>query len=50
MDKCDKCESKATIRIEGYLYAHIVCSLHASKIAESLGATPSEVENMRAYA
>ena len=35
--KCDKCENEATIRVEGYLYAHIVCSYHAGKIAEGLG-------------
>jgi len=50
MTKCDKCNDSATIRVEGYLYAHYLCSLHASKLAGSLGATPSEVERMRAYA
>ena len=50
MTKCDKCNDSATIEVKGYLYAHYLCSLHASKLAGSLGATPSEVERMRAYA
>ena len=50
MYECDKCDDSATIEVEGYLYAHYLCSLCASKLAGSLGATPSEVERMRVYA
>jgi hypothetical protein len=50
MPTCDKCDDRATIRVEGYLYARYLCSLHASKLAESLGAIPSEVKRMREYA
>ena len=50
MTNCDKCEERATITVEGYLYARYLCSLHASKLAASLGATPNEVERMREYA
>ena len=50
MYKCDKCDDSATIEVEGYLYAHYLCSLHASKLAGSLGAKPNEVERMRVYA
>jgi hypothetical protein len=45
-----KCNDVATIRVEGYMYNHYLCSLHASELAGSLGAAPSEVERMRAYA
>ena len=48
--KCDRCEDSATILVEGYIYARYLCSLHASKLAGSLGATSSEVEEMRVYA
>ena len=37
MELCDKCDLPATIRVEGYLYARLVCSYHAGKIAEGLG-------------
>jgi hypothetical protein len=50
MDKCDKCDDKATILVEGYLYARYVCSLHASKIAQLIGAPVSDVERIREYA
>jgi hypothetical protein len=50
MPTCDNCEERATITVEGYLYARYLCSLHASKLAESLGAIPSEVERLREYA
>jgi hypothetical protein len=50
MPTCDKCNDRATILVEGYLYARYLCSLHASKLAESLGAIPSEVKRMREYA
>jgi len=50
MDKCDKCENKATILIEGYLYARRLCSNHAAKLCQALGGTPSEVTTMREYA
>jgi hypothetical protein len=50
MYKCDRCNDSATIEVEGYLYAHYLCSLHASKLAGSLGAKPNEVERMRVYA
>ena len=47
MPTCDNCDERATITVEGYLYARYLCSLHASKLAESLGATPNEVERMK---
>ena len=50
MTKCDKCNDSATIEVKGYLYAHYLCSLHASKLAESLGAKPNEVEKIKVYA
>lgn len=50
MSECDRCNDKATILVEGYLYARYLCSIHASKLAQSLGGTPSEVERMRVYA
>jgi hypothetical protein len=50
VNKCDKCDERATITVEGYLYARYLCSLHASKLAESLGAPPNEVERIREYA
>jgi hypothetical protein len=49
-NKCDRCEDSATILVEGYIYARYLCSLHASKLAESLGAASSKVEEMRVYA
>ena len=45
-----KCDDYATIEVEGNIYRRYLCSLHASKLAGSLGATPSEVERMRVYA
>jgi len=48
--ECDKCNDYATIEVEGYPYAHYLCSLCASKLAKSLGGTSSEVERMRVYA
>jgi len=50
MYKCDKCDDIATIEVKGYLYAHYVCSLHASKIAQGIGAPDSDVERIREYA
>lgn len=47
---CDKCESKATILVEGYLYARYLCSNHASILCQSVGGTPSDVARMREYA
>ena len=48
--KCDNCESNATILVEGYIYARILCSHHAAMLLESIGGTPNEVEKMRVYA
>jgi hypothetical protein len=48
--KCDRCNDSATILVEGYIYARYLCSLHASKLLESLGVTSSEVEKIRVYA
>ena len=48
--KCDKCDDKATIEVTGYLYARYVCSLHASKIAQGIGAPASDVERIKEYA
>ena len=45
-----KCDDYATIEVKGNLYRRYLCSLHASELARSLGAEPSEVENMRVYA
>jgi hypothetical protein len=50
MYKCDKCDDIATILVEGYLYARYVCSIHASKIAQLIGAPVSDVERIREYA
>jgi len=50
MTKCDKCENKATILVEGYLYARQLCSNHAAKLCQAVGGTPSEVTAMREYA
>jgi len=50
MTKCDSCNDSATMTVEGYLCVRYLCSLHASKLAELLGAYPSEVKRMSEYA
>jgi len=49
MNKCDKCENKAMILVEGYLYARQLCSSHAATLCATLGGTPSVVAAMREY-
>ena len=48
--ECFCCDSNATIRIEGYLEHRYVCSLHAAKLAASLGASPNDINKIREYA
>lgn len=50
MTKCDSCNDSATMTVEGYLCVRYLCSLHASKLAELLGAYPSEVKKMKEHA
>ena len=46
MYECDKCKDYATVEVAGYPYARYLCSLHASRLAESLGATLEKCERI----
>ena len=50
MIECDKCENYSTVEVTqlNYPYKQNLCSLHAIRHAESQGATPGELAQLKA--
>ena len=50
MIECDKCNDFASVEVTqlNYPYKQNLCSLHAIRLAESQGATPGELAQLKA--